>query len=644
MNYIVILFFLGSIPTIASALKPNLTEQQKLFIEAEKAIKAKNWRKLEQLEAKLSDYPLLPYIHRDRLLQTLDKSKNSAITDFLEQHRDSPVAKKLRYKWLQKLAQKNYSSLFLRHYKDFGSLRLNCKQLEYRYRTSENRQDLNGEISQIWLVGRSLPKACDKLIGMWKKAGELNDSLIWQRMLLAVKAREGKLVSYLNRQLPVSQQQAGQLLLDVYRKPTKLATTHFKAPLTDRAKDIVSLGLNKLAWEDPNKAIQIWEKIGQQHPIVGEFTSIKRAISLSLAIDKDPKAGLWLGSLNMQRDESVSQWLLSTAIHQQDWQQIANVANRLSFSGHEEQKWRYWQAISHTQLGNLDKAQALFQSIADNRSYYGFLAARQLNIQPQLQHQTISYSEPELTHLARHPAAQRAKEFFTMGRLPDARREWNHLVARANQQDHTKLALIAHQWGWQHQAILAFARSKQINDVQKRFPLHHYQTYAQQAKRNQIPISWAYAITRQESAFKTDAVSSAGARGLMQLRPSTARQVAKKRLNYKRASQLLVADTNIKLGTAHLSDMFNSFNDHPILATAAYNAGKTRVKEWLEKSNTRDAIQWIEQIPYKETREYVKNVLTYQLIYAKLTDQTDSFISQIDNFPILNQSTALTGR
>lgn len=636
--------FLGLFPAVAHTQNKNLTAQQKHFIAAEKAIQSKNWHELEKLEAELSNYPLLPYLQRNRLLQQLNQSNNQRIAVFLEQHADSPIAKKLRYKWLQWLAKNNYSSQFLLHYRDFGSLQLNCKQLEYRYRTSENKQDINSKVEKIWLTARSLPKSCDQLIAMWKKAGHLNNDLIWQRMLLAIKARQKNLVSYLNRQLPKSEQQAGKLLLEIQKSPLKLANTKFKRPLTDRAKDIILFGLNKIAWQDPNQAIEIWENIGESYSVVGDFSSVKRAISLSLAIEKDPKASRWLSSLSAQDDQSVNQWLLSTAIHEQNWQQIANLAGRLSFHNHEDQKWRYWQGIAQTQMGNLNQAQKLFESIADNRSYYGFLAARQLNRQPQLQHQTIDFTEQQIEHIAEHPAAKRAKEFFDMGRLHDARREWNHLVKRSAHNDLTKLALLAHQWGWQHQAILAFARSKQINDVEKRFPLHHYQTFVQHTKQNQIPLSWAYAITRQESAFKADAISSAGARGLMQLRHATAKQVARKRINYKRASQLLVPDTNIKLGTAHLSEMFSSFNDHPILATAAYNAGKRRVLEWLDKSNTQDAIQWIEQIPYKETREYVKNVLTYQLIYAKLTNQSDSFISQIDNFPILNQSTAVTGR
>ena len=644
MIHISIFWFLLISSNIAIATSTPLSSQQTLYLEAEKAVKSQNWKKYSALLDQLQDYPLTNYLERDRLLTQLNLRYSDQIETFLNANGNAPVAKKLRYKWLHWLAKNNHSSLFLRHYRNFGSTQLKCKQLEFRLRTSESEADIYAQVKNVWLTGRSIPKACDKVISLWQKAGQLTDTLIWQRILLANKAKQKQLVRFLTKKLKPADQQAAELLVEVTRSPEKLLKVKFRTPLTERARDIVQTGLSRLAWKDPNQAIRVWAHLGKNYQLVEDFPTIKRAISLSLAIEKDPKATRWLSSLNQKQDQSVNQWLLSTALREKNWALIADLANQFSLTDHESYKWRYWQAVAETQLGNLSNAQTLFESLAEKRSYYGFLAARQLDKQPDLQHQAIDFTETELDQLTLKPAAKRAREFFLLGRLNDARREWNHLVRQTPHDQQTKLALIAHRWDWQHQAILAFARSKQINDVEKRFPLHRFQLFSQQAKRNQIPVSWAYAIARQESAFKTDAISSAGARGLMQLKHSTAKIAAKNRIPYRRASQLLSADTNIQIGTAHLSRMYQSFNAHPVLATAAYNAGKRRVQEWLQNSNTQDALQWIEQIPYKETREYVKNVLTYQLIYAQLTNQPDNFIAQIDNFPILNNNTATTSR
>ena len=640
--FIVFLGVLGSLVSNVQAKKnqqsTSLTPHQTTFLEAENLVRQAKWQELAVKQEALKNYPLAIYLERDRLLANLNLAKSAEIEDFLNQYGELPVSRKLRYKWLHWLAKNNHSSLFLRHYRDFGSQQLTCKSLEYRLRTSENPEDIYPKAKSIWLSGRSLPKSCDKLISVMIQSGQITQELIWQRLVLAVKARQGSLTKYLTKKLPVESQGAADLLQKLAKNPAKLSQVDFKLPLTDKAIDIIELTLYKLAWDDPNKAIDNWKRLGKDYQFVSASKKLKRAISLSLAIDKDAKAANWLASLDWKNDQSVNQWLLSTAIGEQNWQLIASLAEDFSQHGDEANKWKYWQAVAETQQGNLEKAQELFDSLSSQRSYYGFLAARQLGKKAELKHRAIDFDQPELNELAKSPSAIRAKEFYALGRLTDARREWNHLVKQTPHFEQTKLALIAHQWQWQHQAILAFARSKQIDDVEKRFPLQHLPVYQEQSKQNNIPLSWAYAITRQESAFKTDAVSSAGARGLMQLKPSTARTVVKHRKTYRKASQLLNADTNIKLGTAHLSRMYQSFNAHPVLATAAYNAGKAKVQKWLEKNNTSDAIQWIEQIPYKETREYVKNVLTYQLIYARLTNQPDDFIAQIDNFPITSNS------
>ncbi|WP_444998400.1 transglycosylase SLT domain-containing protein [Aliikangiella sp. IMCC44359] len=613
--------------------------EQQLFLDAELAISKKDWSKYNKLESKLKNYPLLSYLQRNKLLANINLNHTQQIESFLSQYGDEPVSRKLRYKWLHWLAKNNHSSLFLRHYRDFGSTRLSCKQLEFRLKTSENENDIYAKVKQIWLTPRPLPKSCDKLISLWKKAGKMDDSLVWQRIILATENKNKKLAKRLINNSNHKTQDAGNLLLEVIKSPKKLAKTKFRKPLTNRAKDIIQIGLKKLAWEDPNLTIKIWQELGRNYHLKGQFTSLKRAISLSLAIEQDNKASSWLSSLTNINDSSVNQWMLSTALYEKNWSKIATLANQYANTKKDADKWHYWQAVAETQLGNLDKAKQLFESLAKKRQYYGFLAARQLNQPPELSHQAINFSVQELNEINQLSATIRAKEFYEMGRLGDARREWNYLVKKTPFENQTKLALIAHQWGWQHQAILAFARSKQINDIEKRFPLKYFKVYKEQAQQHAIPVSWAYAITRQESAFKADAISSAGARGLMQLKPSTARYVAKKMGKKRITPQLLKADTNIKLGTAHLSLMYNSFSSHPVLATAAYNAGKARVQQWLQNIHTQDPLEWIEQIPYKETREYVKNVLTYQLIYAKLTNQPDNFIAQLDNYPILPHPT-----
>ncbi|MCW8878095.1 MAG: transglycosylase SLT domain-containing protein [Kangiellaceae bacterium] len=610
------------------------TAQLALFKQAEQAIRNKQFSKFLEVRENLKTHPLIDYLERDYLISDLSLANREKIEQFLAQNGHLPVSRKLRYKWLHWLGKHNHASLFLRHYQNFGSKSLNCHQLYFRLRTSENKNDIYPQIEKIWLSPTSLPKSCDKLILLWKKHNGLNDDLIWQRLLLSQKARNRSLSKYLASQLSASSQPAAKLLTTIATQPKKLFKTKLKVPLTTKANQIIRFGLNKLAWSEPQEAIKVWQHLADKYQYVDTNHSLRRAISLSLAIDKEPEAMDWLNSNLDKHDESINQWMLSTAISKGDWSLVEKLSTNLIDIESETNKWIYWRAVAQTQLGLLNEAQQLFSSIADQRNYYGFLAARQLKQQAKMQYTPINFTEDQLLMLVQHPAAIRAKTFYEMQRMTDARREWNYLVSQTPTKDQIKLAAIAHSWNWQHQAILAFARSKQINDVAKRFPLEHLSQFQSHSSKHNIPLSWAYAVTRQESAFKADAISSAGARGLMQLTPATAKQVAKSAKGYRRVSQLLKADTNIALGTAHLSQVYKSFDYHPVLATAAYNAGKHKVKKWLKTTTTQDSIQWIEQIPYKETREYVKNVLTYQLIYARLTNSNDSFIAKLDKMPI----------
>ncbi|MGX5173772.1 transglycosylase SLT domain-containing protein [Aliikangiella sp. IMCC44653] len=622
--------------------KHALSEQQlatkrALFLKAEKALLKGRYQEFKQLLTQLEDYPLKSYLIRDYLLKSRQFKHTQAIEAFFNEFGEQPVARKLRYKWLYWLADNDYSQLFLRHYRSFNSPHLICKQLEFRRRLNENPKDVFNQVANVWATANSLPKACDPILAAWKKSGLRQESQVWQRLIKVVKANNYRLIKYLKKQLAPDSRDAADLLIAANKRPYSLKKVKFSLPLTDKAHDIIEIALGKLAWQNPNQAIELWQHLSTHYQLNRELPQVKRNISLSLAINRDPKAEDWLSSLTHSQDESVKHWLLSSALNRQDWPKILQLTQNFIDAGDSSNQWQYWNAVAATQIGDLVSAKSRFEALAATRSYYGFLSARQLNIPANLAQQSFNFAASELDELANAPTALRAKELYQLKRFSLARSEWNYLVRQTPHQEQIKLAHIAHLWGWQHQAILAFARSKQIDDVAKRFPLAHLETFNQYAQKHSIPVSWAFAIARQESAFKADAHSRVGAKGLMQLKHTTAKSVAKRQDKYHHANQLLNPETNIKLGTAHLGKMYTSFKDNPVLATAAYNAGKSRVDEWLKLNNSENSIYWIEQIPYKETREYVKNVLTYQLIYAQLTNQSEVFIDRVFNAPISSQ-------
>jgi soluble lytic murein transglycosylase len=242
---------------------------------------------------------------------------------------------------------------------------------------------------------------------------------------------------------------------------------------------------------------------------------------------------------------------------------------------------------------------------------------------------TLQAKQQRVEALANHPGLLRARELVRLNRSLLARQEWNLALDDADQDDLKAAARLAQQWNWPSQSILTLARLRQWNDLELRFPLAHRDAVTDQARDHGIDTAWIYAIVRQESAFMSDARSSAGARGLMQLMPKTAKQVAKElKQSPVKLKDLYQPEVNIKLGAGYLNKVYRQLQESPVLATAAYNAGPHRVLSWLPEQSQASDI-WIETVPFKETREYLKRVLAYTVIYSyRLGDMPTSLPDQ----------------
>jgi soluble lytic murein transglycosylase len=282
--------------------------------------------------------------------------------------------------------------------------------------------------------------------------------------------------------------------------------------------------------------------------------------------------------------------------------------DRLPQEEQHTERWRYWRARALEATGRLEEARAVFLLNADSRGYYGFLSADRAGMGYHFDHHPINVSAKDLSSIEKIPAIERARELYALNRIVDARREWNHALQQLDKPQKLAAAQLAHDWNWHDRAIITFAQAQYWDDLEKRFPLAHQELVISQSNQQRINPAWAFAIIRQESAFTNDARSHAGAMGLMQLLPRTARQIARSlRIRFHR-NDLLNANTNLKLGINYLKTVKDKFKGNNVLATAAYNAGHNRV---------RPADIWIENVPFDETRNYLKRVMTYTVIYER---------------------------
>ena len=254
--------------------------------------------------------------------------------------------------------------------------------------------------------------------------------------------------------------------------------------------------------------------------------------------------------------------------------------------------------------------------MAQEANFHGFLAADWINQPYSICSSQLDSGADEEKSARNNPSLQRAFEFFALGRLSDARREWEFALAKLDPRDRRLAVGLATKLGWYDRAVYALNQGDDLHLYDLRFPLARRDQIERDARAVDIDPSWAYAIIRAESAWTSDAHSGADAYGLMQLLPGTAKQLAKaEKLSFSGPTTLFDPDLNIRLGTRYLSDMATRYDGSAWLASAAYNAGVDPVGRWV---NARDSLEpdfFIETIPYKETREYVARVLAFSVIY-----------------------------
>ena len=386
----------------------------------------------------------------------------------------------------------------------------------------------------------------------------------------------------------------------------------------------------RLIWRDPAKALKTYSKALEVLPF-SEYQQqqivLKFAIALASKNHKSSKEWLAKVDENLQSN-NIIQWRMADLLRDQNWPEIRNNLEALPKSIHAKNQWRYWYGRSLLETGDKVLGQELLSKLADKRHYYGFLAASAIQQNVNLQNEPLEITNLEKAELLKAPAAKRAFELFHIGRFQSARREWNYWLSKLSDREKLAASRIAYEAKWFDRAIFTLSKVGYLNDVDLRFPLAFEKEITHSASNYKINPAWAFAIARRESSFMADANSPAGAKGLMQVMPATAKQLHKRKVTNK---HLMNANENIKLGTKYLKRLLDRHDGNQVLATAAYNAGPYRVKSWLKGLKSMPADIWIETIPYKETREYVKSVMAYQEIYQLKVGQKKSLFDQISN-------------
>lgn len=610
-------------PSVA-ALERRTMLQRQMFQDAEHALKNGNLTAYRRLEQQLQDYPLYPYLKYEEIKRNLGANNYKDVQRFLQENPGTPLATRLHYLWLKSLAHKRQWRTLIDNFYYTTDVGLQCDYARALIEENEPQRAF-AVLEGLWMTGDPLPSRCDYPIDKWHAAGGLTQELVWERLRLAMQTRHTNLALSLSKYVDTDDRYWVRMWAKVRRDPEFVLQVYdrFKDQDSQQLRWVIGDGLRRMSRTDAPAAAQHWNDWREQFKFSpSEKDRIERRLTLAL-VQADPAASKnWLQELALDADDHrVNELYTLNAFQDQDWETALEWMEQLQPEEKESDRWRYWRGRSLEALGRLEEARSAYLLNADSRSYYGFLSADRAGMNYQFDHRPVIFSAKDLSQVEQVPAIERARELYALNRVVDARREWNFALQQFDKSQMLVAAQLAHEWNWYDRAIVTLAQADYWDDLEKRFPLAHRELVLTQARQQNIDPAWAFAIIRQESAFTNDARSHAGALGLMQLLPRTAKQVAHSlRLSFRR-TDLLDAETNVRLGINYLKKVENIFKGNKVLATAAYNAGDSRVRQWLPKDGTLPADVWVEIVPFNETRDYLQRVMTYTVIYEQRLGQ-----------------------
>ncbi len=592
----------------------------------------------------LKSYPLYPYLQAARIQQAL--SANGATRDnmdevdkraaeFLAVYGQQPVTRNLRHAWLDSLARRSQWNQFLAVYRDVGaSEAARCQSFIARIELGKT-EGLANEIAKQWLTPRSLPE-CDRPFAWLKENGGLTTALIQERVRLALDSNNAPFARQIIPQLPPETAAPLFQWAGLLESPTKSIDALIASPSTAVDGTALLAGWKRLARVDAQAAKERYTKFMSARGLTQETASpYALALALGLAWNRDPDALDYFALVAPgDLDDPALEWWARSALWSKKWKVAAQAISQMTETNRQVARWRYWSARIAEQSQDSKTAQSLYESLLPDDNYYSAMAAAHLG-KPVTPHpQPIPVNGDLLATLERTPTLERARELFLCGMRPEAIAEWQFGFETLSPEARMQSIRLAAEWGWYEQAVTVATAQRVFNDYSLLYPRPYDAQVNAAAHLAQLAPEIVYGVVRQESLYRIDAVSNAGARGLMQLQPGTARSTAR---YYKRPTPALTdlfdPYVNTALGASRLRMLLDEYDDQLPVALAGYNAGTNAVSRWLPPEPM-DADIWIENIPYNETRGYVQRILWHTLMFTWLrtkghAQETESWLTSI---------------
>lgn len=617
MRYLLIIFMLSlSVLTYA--------DDSKDYLAARDAFRNGQLQKLPDYAERLKDSPLLPYIQYWQLTSQIRTARADDIRYFIDRNSDTPLSNKLRVDWLRLLAQKQDWAAYLDLYPLAVNPDLSLQCYALQGRTQQNQPTAIVEAKQLWLTNKDLPNTCDPLFISLINGQQISTDNIWQRirLLLANNNSASALTwsEYLGTPLTDK-----QLNLANSNPDSLLTSDKLKLDQRDQ-REIAIYAVTRLATRDAAQAAQHWQRIKDEFPKADQqYTWGQIALHAARQHLKDAYNWFERSDTAQLSDEQYA-WRTRAALWQGNWRDVQASILTMPEAVRNEATWRYWLARAYKMQNKTLASNTLLVTLSKEYNFYGLLADEELGATVGNLTININVSNDEIAAIQRIPAIQRALALYQMDLRTEANNEWVWATRDFDDRRLLAAAELARQNSWLDRAINTADRTQQLHNFDLRFLAPYRDKAKQYAKESGLDEAWVYGLIRQESRFVSHAKSGVGASGLMQIMPATAHWIANK-LHIKRfqTEDLHDLDTNMQFGMYYLKTIQQSLDNSDVLATAAYNAGPTRARRWRADHPIEGAI-YAENIPFSETRDYVKKVISNAVFYARRFNEPETSI------------------
>ena len=614
-NIVILLSFLGSFfygHAVAKNVSPvKISENQRIeapisdadktFIELRDAARKNDIQRTQQLSGSLSNYPYLDYVRYFQLKPQMfdkgnearaDSSVDDEVRAFISTYDGSAIADRMRNDWLLVLGKRKDWNEFDREYPKFvldDDTNVKCYSLQSRLSKNEDPKAIGQEALKIMIDPRQFGPACQELVPALVQVNGLSTS---QARVLGRSAAE----------------------------------MNFETAGRRMGGDDPIGGIVRAARVDPSKTYRDFVQSSSRYNkedqaaawgVIGQFLAKRLDRNAIDAYRRQQQLGF-----NQLLSAETQEWKVRTALRAHDWSLVRESIESMNpIVRQRDPAWTYWYGRSLKELGDSEKANTQFQLLEDQFNFYGQLAREELG-KPIVIPPKAKVSNAEIKEMGKRGGFSRAERFYAMNLRFEGNREWNWELRGMSDRQLLAAAEYAKRIHLYDRTVNTADRTKGEHDFGLRYPTPFKEQLSPIAKNIDLNLAWAYGLIRQESRFITNASSSVGASGLMQVMPNTAKYVAKKiGMNSYTNERLKETQTNLTLGSHYLNMVLKDLDDSWVLASAAYNAGPSRPKSWRERLNqsTEGAI-FVESIPFNETRTYVKNVLANASYYSLLMD------------------------